>query len=437
MPSIVNVDVFQIVGAAPNTLQRTGAFISQGATTLTPGTYQLLTGAGDLSSILIFPTGISSAVWSSGTVTVTTSTTIGYPIGHTIQGIIQGFTPAGYNGTYPLTITSNTTFTYPLATDPGTVTVEGTVNVEDTVELVQMNTTFFAQGGALGVYVLELGPGDVLEGTTALNTFINASPQFFYSYLVPRYWGTSTDFVNFVANFNSTTAKTYFYVTTTTGFYTNFPATDKCVRALIEAPSVPTTEFSLAAWFHAELSRKPSVSNQITPAAFTFVTGVTPYPTVGNNTLLTTLKAAGVNVIGTGAEGGISNTIILWGTGMDGRDAQYWYSVDYIQINIDLAISNAIINGSNNPQAPLYYDQNGINRLQVVAQGVMNNGITVGAVNSSTNPAVQAVPFLTYVAQNPSDYPAGIYNGLSVTYVPARGFTSITFFVTVSEFPTS
>ena len=52
MPNIVNVEVSQQVAAAPSTLQRTGAFISQGATTLTPGTVQLLTTENDLAGWL-------------------------------------------------------------------------------------------------------------------------------------------------------------------------------------------------------------------------------------------------------------------------------------------------------------------------------------------------------------------------------------------------
>jgi len=42
MPNIVNVVVTQQVASAPNQLQQTGAFVSQGGTTLAAGTTQLL-----------------------------------------------------------------------------------------------------------------------------------------------------------------------------------------------------------------------------------------------------------------------------------------------------------------------------------------------------------------------------------------------------------
>jgi hypothetical protein len=433
--SIVQVNVSQQIAQTPSTLQQTGALISQGATTLAAGTYSLITDIADLTALLVGGKALSALAWASSVVTATTAAPHGYTIGDILQLTLAGNTPAGYNGTFTATITTTTQFTYPLASNPGTATVFGTVTVEDVSELVAMGTTFFAQGNTLSTYVLELGAGNALDGTVALSTFINASPQFFYAYLTPRSWGVSTDFVAFAANYNSTTAKTYFFVTTTTGFYTSFPAVDKSVRTMIEAPTIPTTEFSIASWFYTELNKLPSATNLSSPSAFKFLTGVTPYPTLNNSALLATLKTAGVNVVGTGAEGGISNTILLWGTGMDLNDASYWYSVDWVQINVNLDVSNAVINGSNNPLNPLYFDQNGINRLQAVAQGTMTRGISFGLINSSVATIVSAIPFLLYVTQNPGDYKIGRYSGLAVSYVPARGFIQIIFNVLVSQFP--
>jgi hypothetical protein len=69
---------------------------------------------------------ISTMTWSSGTVTVTTSSAHGYPTGDVLELVIAGVTPSGYNGTFRCTITGATTFTYALTSTPGTVTVEGT-----------------------------------------------------------------------------------------------------------------------------------------------------------------------------------------------------------------------------------------------------------------------------------------------------------------------
>jgi hypothetical protein len=159
--------------------------------------------------------------------------------------------------------------------------------------------------------------------------------------------------------------------------------------------------------------------------------GVTPVTL--SLTQQTALKAAFVNWVTTGAEGGISNKMQVWGTTGDGNDFLYWYSVDWVQINANLIISNTVINGSNTTSNPLYYNQTGINRLQASAQSVMNTAIGYGLALAPVK--VTAVSFTTYVAENPSDYATGTYNGLAVTYTPSTGFTQITFNVTVSNFP--
>src|SRR5487761_2159200 len=75
------------------------------------------------------------------------------------------------------------------------------------LELAKMNTTFFAQGSAVGVCVLELGvQGTVPAGITALQTWIGTNPGIFYAYLVPVTWdasGTALD--TMAATFSSAT----------------------------------------------------------------------------------------------------------------------------------------------------------------------------------------------------------------------------------------
>ena len=430
MPNIVNVSVTQQVAPAPSTLQRTGAFISQGATTLEAGSTQLLTQLSDLTDILSGSTTISTMVLVAGTVTVTTATPHGIPSGETVQGIITGVTPIAYNGTYDITSTGASTFTYTLAGSHGAVTVQGVMTLEDVQELVAMATTFFAQGKLQAVYVLELGTGDAASGVIDLQSYINNPTIRFYSYLLPTSWDTEPTAWALANEYTSPTAQLYFYVTTTIATYSNWE-TYKSVFATVQSPSAPVIEFSAAAIFYVTLSYNPNSSNLAHPLAFTFVYGVTAY--VLTNTLQTQLKAAGVNWIGTGAEGGISNKIIFWGSFMDLYPFNYWYSVDWTSINVELSLANAIINGSNNFTNPLYYNQAGINTLQKVAQATVNNGIAFGLILSPAS--VDAVPFVTYVEQNPSDYATGTYNGLSMTFVPLRGFEQITIYLTASNIP--
>lgn len=219
---------------------------------------------------------------------------------------------------------------------------------------------------------------------------------------------------------------------------------------------IPATEFTAAAVFWVTLSYAPSTTNKVTPLSFAFLFGVTPFPTQGNSSLLTALRAANVNYVGTGSEGGISTAILLWGTNEDGNPFNYWYSADWIQITNDQNVSNAIINGSNDPINPLYYNQPGIDRLQKVSASTVNSGVSFGLVlfqavqTALDGPAlidaldsgqfdgytvVNAVPFVNYTAENPSDYSQGLYSGLSISrYVPNRGFITIVFNINISNF---
>ena len=438
MPNIVNVVVTQQVASAPSQLQQTGAFVSQGGTTLAAGTTQLLTQLSDLTSIISSPIAISAIAWSTNVVTVTTASAHGIPTGDTVQVVIAGCVPTGYNGTFAGTSTGASTLTYPLLDNPGVETTLGEFQLNSALELLAMGNTFFAQGSTVSVFVLELGTTTVADGVTALNTYIednvghlptSPTPQF-YSYLLPTTWDVS-DAQVMAAQYEGTTAQVYFWVTTTLATYSGWDGI-KSVFAAIQSPSAPAIEFSTSAMFWASLAYDPSASNLAHPFAYTYLYSVTPYSTL-TNTQQVTLLANGVNWVGTGAEGGISNTLIQGGTFMDLNPFNYWYCVDWLSINVAQALAAAIINGSNLPTNPLYYNQAGINTLQKVAQATVNNGISFGLILSPAN--VNAIPFTTYVAQHPGDYATGTYNGLSLTFVPLRGFTSITIYLTASNIP--
>lgn len=435
--NIVTVNVAQIVAGAPINLQKTGAFVTQGGTTTAAGTLSLLTQASDLTPLLAASKAMTSLTWLSNVATGTTTAPHGWTNADVVYVTIAGVTPAGFNGTFLATITGASTFTYPLTPTPGgPATVQGTVTLGAVSQLQAMTNTFFAQGSARSVYVLELGEDVVADGITALSAYITANPFTIYRWLVPREWDAVASFLTLAVSLNGTTALTYFHVTTTQANYGSYTALMKSVMATIEAPTVvPASEFSAAADFYVALNYDPSTTNKVTPNAFAYLFGVTPYPTKANSALRNTLKTANINIVGTGAEGGISNTLVLWGTMMDGKDLTYWYSIDWVQLQVAQALANEIINGSNNPLAPLYYDQNGINRLQARAQGTMNSGISNGLVLAPAT--VTAVPFIPYTTLNPADYPVGAYNGLSVVYTPNRGFKSIIFNIQVSNIPLS
>jgi hypothetical protein len=457
MPSIVTVNVSVLQAPTPNTLQQTGALISQGGTSAAANSLTLLTQLADLTAIVIPPHAITSLTWTTGVVTATTTAPHGFTTGDIIAITIQGAVPVGYNGTHQSTVTGASTFTYPLTTNPGTETTPGTYLIGSATEVLAMATTFFAQGNGQSVYVLELGEGTAAEGVTALTAYLTANPQTIYGFLVPRSWDNEASFLTLIASYESPTAMLYFWVTTTQATYSRYTAVMKCVIALIEAPGIPSNEFSIASGFYHALHYRPSSTNRVSPFCFAYVFGVTSYPSLGNNALLQQFKNAAINYIGNGAEGGVTQNIFLWGTTKDARDFTYWYSVDWTQINLNLDLTNEIINGANNPVNPLYYDQHGINRLEARAAGTMSRAITFGmavgtvlqtefdqpalqeALDSdafSAQAVVNAVPFVPYATANPGDYKLGLYAGLTVIYIPQRGFTQLVVNLVVSDFVT-
>lgn len=461
MPSIVVTNVSQTQAPSPNTLQQTGAVVSEGGTNLAAGSISpLITSLADLTPLLQAALAITAIAWSGGIASVTTAAAIpgrtaGDKYSTTIAGAVGATIPTGYNGLVLATVTGANTFTYPLTVNPGAATTPGTYTAPGQSGLIAAITSYYSQGANRAVYILELGPNNGTTGPTALATWITANPGVFYAYLVPKGWDAKNNFIALLAQYKNLSSKTYFFATTTDATRSAYDATMKDLFVEVEAPGTPLTEMSVAAAFQHFLSYQPSSSNRMTPMAFSFLFGVTPYPTMGNQSLLQRLKDDNVNYVGTGAEGGISTAIQLWGTMKDGNDATYWYEVDWLQLEADLRISNAVINGSNNPLNPLYYDQFGINRLQDVVVGMLRDAIAFGIANGDVGrsakdgPVFQqdldngawvdtnvcnAVPFIMYVTENPGNFKLEVYGGLSVVAIPQRGFKQVIFNINVTDF---
>ncbi|MBL0907808.1 hypothetical protein G5645_07340 [Pectobacterium carotovorum] len=460
--AIVNINISVTNPPKPSQLLKSGAMISMGGTTLSAGEYQVLTSKDDLKTITAPPKNISSITWAAGVATVTLSVAHGWNTGDTIPVIIADVAPSGYNRAVDATVTSATQFTYPLASDPGAVTVMGTVNTVAASEIIQMNSTFWAQGATRAVYVLELGAVSNSAAIAALGEFIDEDTslgntyQKIFSYLVPREWDAEATFRTLTGQYTSPESLVYFFVTTTIATYQAWADTaNKSVFAGVEAPEIPASEFSMAFPFQSALANEPGSSNMVPPMAYRFGYGVTEYPIAKNGTLLKSLQDNSINYIGTAAEGGLSNKMLVAGHMLDGNPFNYWYSVAWVAINLELDLANEVINGSNTTVNPLYYDQFGIDRLQNRALKTLRNGISYGLILGAVQgvklnqsefnteyakgayagrAVINAVPFSNYTSLNPSDYQDGKYNGLSAVMTPRRGFESLTFNLNVTNF---
>jgi hypothetical protein len=471
--SIVTVNVSTIIAPTPNTYQQSGCFVSYGATQLETQQVALLTQREDLEAVLFPETSILSLTWNNGIVTCTVAA--GGPMwqaGDAPTVNVQGCVPEAYNGVGVVSsVIDATSFTYTsaaLAVDPGPATTLGTVQPAGATELGQMATTFFAQGNSISVWVLELGPQSVAEAQAALlETWLGINPRSFYGYLLPRSIGAAEAnieaFRNLFKQYQNPEAMTYFWMTTTPSTMDILDETYKCVIQMVEAPACldplnlqdPEGEFSLAAMFYNGMLFRPSSTNPVAPMAFKYLYGVTAYPTQNNGPLLVSFKKANTNYVSTGAEGGIAFCMVYAGVTKDGQDYfNWWWTIDWIQIQVNIDVSNRVINGSNNPLNPLYYDQIGIDSLHsTLAQTMIDAsafGMVVGAIMMSglTGPQLQqaidngtyagqcnvnAVPFIPYAQTKPGDYKIGEYDGLSTLFIPKRGFIHVLINVVASE----
>src|SRR6516162_65376 len=135
--AIVTVHVSIIEAPTPINYQRTGAFVSFGATTLPAGSTELLTQLEDLfvppienpTGPPIFPTAmaVTSVTWAAGIATVHLTAAIpNVIVGDVVPFVMTGFVPIGpgLNGYKQGTITAPNTFTYAVPTDPTPVTTQ-------------------------------------------------------------------------------------------------------------------------------------------------------------------------------------------------------------------------------------------------------------------------------------------------------------------------
>lgn len=293
--------------------------------------------------------------------------------------------------------------------------------------VVNTAVTNFYQQGSGTVYILELGAGSTYS--VALDAYISANPQTFYAYHLPGApVDTDANLVNMCKNYVSQNSMTYFFFDCTLAQVAQFNGT-KSVFASTNYSGAASTETSSVHAFYEFINASPTSAKKLAPFAFRYMYGLTPWPERGNQTTFANMKAAYLNFIGTGAQGGVSDDLLFWGYFQDGKPASYWYAVDLVQINLARDLAYEIITGSNSTVNPLVYNQPGITRLQARAATTLDTCVSYGCIVGA--PVVSAVDFGTYVTENPGDYATGTYNGLSATITPMRGFEQITFYLNV------
>ena len=459
---IVQLNVSETVAPEPNRLQQTAAVVSMGGTTIPSGTTAFIASAADLDIYACPHYDISNASWGAGTATLTTTNPHGIPVGQTTQLQVYNCVPAAYNGLFTATAVSTTQLSYSIASNPGVMTGFGTLETGPQIWLEAFNAEWWAQGNSnTGYYIYETGTAVTADVYSSVATYLLSNPQTIYNWqFLP---GMDADHANgyaFFLEFNALTALVKFYLPVTSTTYTlwNSSAILRNTFAMLQSPAaiaaVESTELDVTSFVHYMTAFVPSPTNKLPPSQYTYLNGVSAFTPL-TQTNINNFLAGNINFVATGAEGGISNTILVPGKNLNGTPANVAYSVDWVQINLNTDISAAVINGSNNPEAPLYYNQDGINFLQQVAVTTANRAISSGLalgrviVTALDGDAfannvrlglyagsfvINAVPFASYVALSPSDYANGLYGGFSASYTPQYGFETIVFNLNVTQF---
>ena len=230
-------------------------------------------------------------------------------------------------------------------------------------------------------------------------------------------------------NFSSATSKLYFFVTSSVETLANYE-TIKSAYAVVPSPNAASTDSPAAAMMAVFLSNNPAANNPLKPMNQRTLIGATPYPQNNDtNADINYIINLGGNIVDTGAQGGIPNTLIAQGYLMNGMQSNWWYGVDWFLITAQRLLAAAIIQGAeSNP--PLLYNSSGIRALWSVLNSVAESAVSFGCLNDAV---VKYIPFQEYVTANPGDYANGAYNGFTVYVVGQNGFTKLTFNVTAFE----
>jgi hypothetical protein len=457
--NIVQLNVSQTVAPEPNLLQSKAAIVSMGGSDVPVGTVQYISNSGQIDDYIEAPYDISAISWAAGVVTIAFTNPHGIPVGLTTPVKVSGVTPTGYNGTFTATSFNSTTLNYALAANPGASSVLGTALIGPQLYLMAADATWWGQGdNQTGYYIFESGTADVGDCLDAVQTYLEANPQTIYNWgFLPGVDADSSAYIAFALLHNALTSIIKFYLPVSSSTYATY-ATEDTLRntfVMIQSPDANvSTELDITSFMQYITGFNPTTTNKLPPSQYTYLDAVTAYKPLPQS-LVDAFMDGNINFVTTGAEGGISNTILVPGKNLDGTPANVGYSIDWIQINLNTDLANAVINGSNNPISPLYYNQDGINFLQQVAAITADRAIATGLalgrviVTSLTssdfarnlslglyrgNFVINAVPFSEYTALNPSDYANGLYGGFAASYVPQYGFERIVFNLNVTQF---
>jgi len=336
------------------------------------------------------------------------------------------------------------------------------VATADSLALVQSVNDYFAMGADTALYILETGisgtgVGALADNIAYVSGWIAAHPQTLYAYAVPVGWHLETTFLTLVNAYNNfSTTPTIFLATVGHADFATIASNPAHNLALTTNPTETRNTAAMSQLY--AITRRSPADNPRSVAPFTMqgMKGAPQFPRLDNDALFQTFENANIGYPISGREAGDPETFLKGGRTTDGKPLDWRYSVDWARINAQQAIAALVINGSKiGTLAPLWYNQEGIDRLQAVVLGVGNIGVSARLFAGATelheratydfladvangvyagNVAINAEPLQLYKANNPTHYQQQLYAGLSMSLTPLHGFYTIVFNLNVVNF---
>lgn len=265
---------------------------------------------------------------------------------------------------------------------------------------------------------------DFSKKIALLKDFIDNGNSRNYVYALPKAFYTDKNCSSFTKSYIDSNSKQYFAIEVsaeyaTDGIFSTYEG-QKSVLAIYDN-GAGTSNNTIGAVlgkfassnFDISASLKASPLNYKTLLGFTFTE-------LGSN-IQRSLIQANITYISSKA----NNTLIMNGRCMDTRPFDYWYQWDLTAFKIETAITQLILNGVNNPNYAIRYNQNGIDTISASIVAQLNTMIDFGCVtefgatyNSATNELtnigyIYAMDYYTYIAAMPENYQNEIYGGIS------------------------
>lgn len=279
---------------------------------------------------------------------------------------------------------------------------------------------------AYKTYLKNIGTykGDFGDKIKLLKDFIDNKNFRNYVYALPKAFYADEACAGFTKGYIDTNSKQYFVIEVPSDYTTNnkfsFYQGQKSIWAIYNnGANADNNAIGAVLGKFASASFDISASLKASPMNYKMVQGFT-YNEL-DSSLQRQLIADSITYISSKA----NNTLIMNGRTMDTRPIDYWYQWDITSFAIEQAVTQLILNGVNNPNYAIRYNQNGIDTITATIVATLTTMASFGCItefgasyNSALNELenigyVYSVSYHDFIKAEPEKYQNEIYSGIS------------------------